>query len=372
LAGLCVLNENDFSYLKHIQTRLLLNSALTLQIDGFDMASMEKVFASYDQRLALLKTSKHPFAQGVAWVEGEVVPLSQARIPFIDQGFLHGDLTYDVPSVWDGRFFRLDDHLTRLEASCRKMRMTLPLPREEVKRILVDMVSKSGIRDVFVELIVTRGLRGVRGAKPEELTKNNLYMFIQPYVWVMEPEVQPVGGTAIIARTVRRVPPGSMDPTVKNLQWGDFVRAMFEAADRSAMYPFLTDGDSNLTEGSGFNIVLVKDGILYTPDRGVLQGVTRKSVIDVARTNGIEIRIEVVPVELAYHCDELFMCTTAGGIMPITSLDGKPVNGGQVGPITKIIWDGYWALHYDPVHSLKIDYDGTPKDSVNCVNGRTK
>jgi branched-subunit amino acid aminotransferase/4-amino-4-deoxychorismate lyase len=77
--------------------------------------------------------------------------LSETRIPFIDQGFLHGDLTYDVPSVWDRRFFRLDDHLTRLEASCQKIRMTLPLPRDEIKRILVDMVAKSGIRDAFVE-----------------------------------------------------------------------------------------------------------------------------------------------------------------------------------------------------------------------------
>lgn len=333
------------------------------------MASMEKIFGAYTQRLAIIEASTNPFAQGVAWVEGELVPLSQARIPLIDQGFLRGDLTYDVPSVWDGRFFRLDDHLSRLEVSCQKLRMTLPLSREEVKQILVDMVAKSGIRDAFVELIVTRGFRGVRGAKPGDLTKNNLYMFIQPYVWVMEPGVQLVGGTAIIARTVRRVPPGSMDPTVKNLQWGDFVRGLFEAADRSATYPFLTDGDANLTEGSGFNIVLVKDGVLYTPDRGVLHGVTRKSVVDVAQANGIEIRIEVVPVELAYNCDELFMCTTAGGIMPIAYLDGKPVSNGQIGPITKTIWDGYWALHYDPSYSFEIDYEEKTENGANGLNG---
>jgi branched-subunit amino acid aminotransferase/4-amino-4-deoxychorismate lyase len=332
------------------------------------MATMEKVFAGYAARHAVLEASDNPFAKGVAWVEGELVPLSQARIPLIDQGFLHSDLTYDVPSVWDGRFFRLDDHITRLEASCEKLRLKLPLPREEVKRILVDMVAKSGIRDALVELIVTRGLKGVRCFKPED-NVNNLYMFIEPYVWIMEPEMQRIGGSAIIARTVRRVPPGSMDPTVKNLQWGDLVRGLFEAADRGATYPFLTDGDANLTEGSGFNIVLVKDGVLYTPDRGVLQGVTRKSVVDVARANSIEVRIELVPVELAYHCDELFMCTTAGGIMPITSLDCQPVNGGQIGPITKAIWDGYWAMHYDSAYSSEINYDGA---QVKGVNGSAK
>jgi branched-subunit amino acid aminotransferase/4-amino-4-deoxychorismate lyase len=153
---------------------------------------------------------------------------------------------------------------------------------------------------------------------------------------------------------------------------------MHEAQDRGAEYPFLTDGDANLTEGSGFNIVLVRDGVLYTPDRGVLQGITRRSVIDVARANGIEVRIEFVPVELAYQCDEILMCTTAGGIMPITELDGKPINGGQIGPITKLIWDGYWAMHYDPAHSFEIDYETGREKGVNGsahhngVNGSAK
>jgi branched-subunit amino acid aminotransferase/4-amino-4-deoxychorismate lyase len=319
------------------------------------MATMAQVFEGYSARQKVLEASTNPLSKGVAWIEGELVELSKARIPLLDQGFMHSDLTYDVPSVWDGRFFRLDDHLTRLEVSCKKLRLQLPLPREEVKAILVDMVAKSGIRDAFVELIVTRGLKGVRGAKPGDIV-NNLYMFIQPYVWVMEPEDQPTGGKAIIARTVRRVPPGSIDPTIKNLQWGDLVRGLHEAEDRGATYPFLTDGDANLTEGSGFNVVLVKDGVLYTPDRGVLQGISRKSVIDVAHANGLEIRVEYVPVQMCYEADEIFMCTTAGGIMPITTLDGEPVKDGKVGPITKTIWDGYWAMHYDEKYSFEIDY----------------
>lgn len=316
---------------------------------------MNQVFDGYAARKAALDKSDNPLAKGVAWIEGALVPLSEARIPLLDQGFMHSDLTYDVPSVWDGRFFRLDDHLIRLESSCRKLRLTLPLPQAEVRQILTDMVAKSGIRDAFVQVIVTRGLKGVRETKPEDIV-NRLYMYIQPYVWVMAPEMQRVGGSAVIARTVRRVPPGSVDPTVKNLQWGDLTRGLFEAADRGASYPFLTDGDANLTEGSGFNIILVKDGVLYTPDRGVLEGVTRKSVFDVARTHSIEVRIEVVPVELAYYCDEIFMSTTAGGVMPITSLDGNAINGGNVGPITKVIWDRYWALHYDPAFTFEIDY----------------
>ena len=92
------------------------------------MATMEKIFAAYHERQKLLAANTHPFAKGVAWVEGELTPLHEARIPILDQGFMHSDLTYDVPSVWDGRFFRLDDHITRLEASCTKLRMKLPPP----------------------------------------------------------------------------------------------------------------------------------------------------------------------------------------------------------------------------------------------------
>ena len=330
------------------------------------MATMDKLFADYRQRLSVLQKSDNPFANGVAWVEGSLTPLHEARIPLMDQGFLHSDLTYDVPAVWDGRYFRLDDHLTRLEASCGKLRLRFPIPREEIRRILIDMVAQSGIRDAFVEIIVTRGFTTVRGAKKGELDKNHLYMFIMPYIWVMEPEMQLAGnGSAVVARTVRRTPPGSMDPTVKNLQWGDLTRGLFEALDRDAIYPFLTDGDANLTEGSGYNIVLIKDGVLYTPDRGVLHGVTRKSVIDVAKANGIEVRVEIVPVEMAYTCDEIFMCTTAGGVMPITILDGKPIKDGKVGPITAKIWDGYWEMHHNPTYSFEVDYEGVHKNGVN-------
>ncbi|KAI9040368.1 aminotransferase class IV [Aspergillus affinis] len=319
------------------------------------MSTMDQIFSGYYKRVETLNSSKSPFANGVVWVDGDLVPLHEARIPITDQGFMHSDLTYDVPSVWDGRFFRLDDHLNRLEASCAKIRLRFPIPRDQVKNTLVEMVAKSGIRDAFVELIVTRGLVPVHEGNPDSM-RNNLYLIVQPYVWAMDPETQKTGGSSIIARTVRRVPPGAIDPTVKNLQWGDLVRGMFEARDRGSQYPFLTDGDTNLTEGSGFNVVLVKDGAIITPDRGVLEGVTRKSVFDVAKSKGIEVRVEIVPIETAYQSDEIFMSTTAGGIMPITELDGKPVGNGNVGPITRAIWDEYWAIHYDPAYSFEVKY----------------
>lgn len=327
------------------------------------MSSMDTVFEAYRRRTDALKASTNPLARGVAVIDGQYVPLREAKVPLLDQGFLHSDLTYDVPAVWDGRYFRLDDHLDRLEASCAKLRLRIPLERAALRATLVEMVARSGIRDAFVEIIVTRGLRFVREVRAEEAV-NNLYCFAMPFVWVMPPDMQRTGGSAVVTRTVRRTPPGAMDPTVKNLQWGDFVRGLIEAADRGATYPILTDGDGLVTEGSGFNIFVVKDGALSTPRRGVLEGVTRRTVLEIAAAKGWTARVEETPVERLYDCDEIFFTTTAGGVMPITELDGAPVGGGQVGPVARELWEAYWQAHYDPKLSFAIDYAATAEPAA--------
>lgn len=319
------------------------------------MSFTDHISTGHRQRLDELHASNNPLADGIACVDGEYLPVYEARIPLLDQGFLKSDLTYDVPAIWDGRFFRLDDHLDRFERSCGLLRLKSPMPREEIKKRLVEMASLSGIRDAYVMIVVTRGLRYLRQYAPEDCA-NFCYLMLTPYVWVMDLETQKAGGQAIIARTVRRTPPGAIDPTVKNLQWGDFTRGLLEARDRGAVYPILTDGDTNITEGSGFNVMLVKDRKIYTPRKGVLEGVTRKTVMELAERLGFPCTMDDVPVQMAYDCDELFMVTTAGGVMPITYLDGKPIGDGKVGPVTQTLWKAYWDAHYDPALSFAIDY----------------
>ncbi|RTE71073.1 hypothetical protein BHE90_014537 [Fusarium euwallaceae] len=322
------------------------------------MSTMQKIFDSFQERQARLEQSENPLSHGAALIEGKISSLYEARIPILDQGFLHSDLTYDVPAVWDGKLFRFDDHLDRLEASCKKLRLKPPMSRDEIKQATIDLIAKSGIRDAYVQLIVTRGFRFVREPASSDTPDSNfIYILVMPYIWIMPPQLQQIGGEAIVARTVRRIPPGAIDPTVKNLQWGDLIRGLLEAQDRGSQYPFLTDGDANITEGAGYNIVFVKDGALYTARKGVLEGVTRRTVFDVAEANNIPVHIDDVPTSLAFEADEIFMCTTAGGVMPITKLEGSPVGNGEIGPITKLIWDGYWALHYDPKHTVEIKYE---------------
>lgn len=320
------------------------------------MAYTDFIFIEYRRRVAQLESSGNPFARGIAFIDGKFVPIDEARIPLLDQGFLHSDLTYDVPAVWDGRFFRLDDHLDRFEKSASRLRLRSPLDKNSIREKLLDMLSKSGIRDAYVGVFLTRGLKFIRHYKPEEID-NSLYLMVIPYIFAMSEDVQKVGGRAIITRTVRRIPPGAIDPTVKNHQWGDFTRGLLEAQDRGAMYPILSDGDGNITEGSGFNVMLIKNGTVRTPNRGVLEGVTRKTILEICRSKDIEAIVEDVPVSAAYECDELLIVTTAGGVMPITVLDGQPVGNGEVGVISKDLWRGYWEAHYDPKLTFTVSYE---------------
>ena len=222
---------------------------------------------------------------GFAWIEGEYVPIAEARIPILDTGFVRSDLTYDVVGVWGGSFFRLDDHLDRLERGCERIRLQSPLNREETVEVLTEVVRRSGLREAYVEAVVTRGVPP-RGERDPRRLEPRFYAYAIPYVWLARPDQQETGVDVVVARDTRRMPPEAVDPKVKNFQWGDFIRGLFEAYDRDALLPILTDGEGDVTEGPGFNVFALVDGELRTPDRGVLEGITRLTVLDIARGAG--------------------------------------------------------------------------------------
>jgi len=313
------------------------------------------VLAGYEARCAAHVADRGAFAQGAAYSRGQITPADEAVVPLFDLGFLRSDLTYDVPAVWDGRFFRLEDHLARLERCCAKLRLAPPLTTPQIRALLIDLVRRTGLRDAYVDVIVTRG-RMKTGSRDPRQAQSALYAFVVPYIWIMPLAAQEGGGSAIVTRDARRTPPGAMDPTIKNLQWGDLTRGFFEAFDRGASLPLLPDGDGNITEGC-YNIFTVHDAVVRTPGRGVLEGVTRRTAMEIAAAEGLVARMEDVPVASLYTADEIFLSSTAGGIMPITVLDGAPVGGGQVGPITRRIWERYWELHADPMLTFAIDFE---------------
>jgi branched-chain amino acid aminotransferase len=289
-----------------------------------------------------------PFAGGAAWIEGEYVPASDARISIFDTGFGHSDLTYTVAHVWHGNIFRLDDHLDRLLDGARRLRLDPGYTKAELAEVTKNCVARSQLREAYVNLTITRGFGQRKGEKDLTKLAHQTYVYAIPYLWAFPPHEQIHGTSAIVPRHVRRAGRNTVDPTIKNYQWGDLTMASFEAKDRGARTAILLDSDSCVAEGPGFNVVLVKDGELVSPSRNALPGITRRTVFEIAESMGIRATLRDATSHELYDADELMAVTTAGGVTPITSLDGITLNGGLPGPLTVAIRDRFWALMDEP------------------------
>ena len=201
----------------------------------------------------------NPFADGCAFIDGEYVPIAEARIPIIDTGFLRSDVTYDVVAVWNGKFFRLEDHLDRFERGWNRLQMKPDVSKDEIREILFECVRRSGIRNAYVDMIMSRGI-DEDGSRDPRRFRNRFYAYAIPYVWIVKPEDQEVGTHLVIAEKTIRVPPDAIDPTIKNFHWGDLIRGVYEAYDRGGYTVVLPDADGNITEGPGFNVFVYYEG----------------------------------------------------------------------------------------------------------------
>ena len=295
------------------------------------------------------------FSNGAAYVDGQFVPIADAKTSILDQGFLHSDATYDVAHVWKGKFFRLDDHIDRFLSGIDKLHMSIRHKRGDLRSILIDCVKKSGLQDAYVEMICTRGMPKPGSRDPRECT-NRFFAFAIPFVWIANPEKQKKGLHLIVSR-LQRIPPESVDPAVKNYHWLDMVMGLFEAYDRGGETAVVVDVQGNLIEGPGFNIFAVKERTITTPARGVLEGITRRTAIEIAIDHGYEVIQHNLAADDARTADEVFVTSTAGGIIPITKIDGRAISSGMPGPVTQELQEGYWRLHEDPHYTFKIDYD---------------
>jgi branched-chain amino acid aminotransferase len=293
---------------------------------------------------------------GMGYMGGAYLAVAEMRLPVTDMGFQLGDMCYDAIHVHKGRFFRLKDHLDRWEHSVAERRYTsLGLNREQVGDVLNGCVARAGLTEAMVTFVATRGSPST-AHKDLRTCTNRFMVWALPYYTVFSGPEGDTGSDIVVAETVR-IPPESVDPTIKNFGRLDFVRALFEAYDRDAKYAVLLDKDGNLTEGRGWNIFVLNGGVLMSPDRGVLQGITRKTVVELTRTLNIDCRLTKVPVSALREADEVFITSTAGGIMPIRSVDKKPIGDGLPGPVTMRIRDKYWKLHEDPDYSTPVRYD---------------
>jgi branched-chain amino acid aminotransferase len=259
--------------------------------------------------------------------------------------------------VWHGNIFRLGDHLDRLLDGSRRLRLDPGYSKDELAEITKRCVAMSQLRESYVNLTVTRGYGKRKGEKDLSKLTHQVYIYVIPYLWAFPPHEQIFGTTAIVPRHVRRAGRNTVDPTIKNYQWGDLTAASFEAKDRGARTAILMDADNCVAEGPGFNVVIVKDGKIASPSRNALPGITRKTVFELADNMGIEATLRDVTSHELYDADELMAVTTAGGVTPINTLDGVPIGDGTPGPITVAIRDRFWALMDEPSPLIEaIDY----------------
>jgi len=301
-----------------------------------------------------------PASTSIGFIDGAFMPLADLQLPVSDLGFQLSDVCYDTVHVWDGAFFRLPDHLDRWERSVAARRFdSLPYDREGVAEVLHDCVARTDLREAMVTVVATRG-SPTGPHKDLRTCRNRLLAWAQPYYSVVS-ERGMIEGCDIIVSETRRIPPGAVDPTVKNFGRLDFVAALFEAYDRNASYALLVDGEGHVTEGRGWNLFTLHGGRLTSPGSGVLEGITRRTVLELAEQLNIDTELTPVPVEAVRSADEVFLTSTAGGIVPVRSVDAAPIADGCPGPVTARLRELYWALHDDPGYRTEVHYSAAGK-----------
>jgi branched-chain amino acid aminotransferase len=295
-----------------------------------------------------------PWPSGAAWIGGRYCPVEDAKISVLDLGVTRSDAAYDVVHVWRRRFYRLDDHLDRFSAGLARLRLDPGHDRAELEAILHGCVRLAGLREAYVSMTCTRG-RVPAGSRDLRSARATFYCYAVPFVWICTPEQQAAGVSMRISE-VTRIPPQSVDPTVKNYHWLDMDLAQLDAYDHNAQLVVLRDASGAITEGPGYNVFAHVDGRWVTPASGTLQGITRQSVIEIAHEAGEPVMEGRLTADDLRRAAEVLVTSTAGGIMPVTVIDGKPVGAGVPGPLTARLRDQYWLRHEDPRFSTPVRY----------------
>jgi branched-chain amino acid aminotransferase len=307
-----------------------------------------------DMSIAARDASETDWSAGAAYVKGRFVPIAEAAIPVTDWGYRRSYVTYDVVSVWNGAFFRLDDHMRRFQASMKALRLAPPESEADMRRILTECARKLGKREAYVAMDCLRGVPRPGLPRHAGSCTNHFLAFAVPWVWVIPEDIQARGAHVVIAETPR-IPEVCVDPRVKNFHWGDLTRGQFEAIDRGADTCILLDLEGRVTEGPGFNVFMVTDGVVASPDRGALEGITRMSVYELCGDMGLKSEIRPITADDMRNADEVFLATTAGGIMPASRIDGRIMGNDRPGPISARLREAFWKRRSEGWHATPIE-----------------
>jgi branched-chain amino acid aminotransferase len=291
-------------------------------------------------------------AEPIIYVNGEFVPQSQARISVLDHAVLYGDGVFETVVAWDGRIFKLGPHIDRFWRSLAAVGIVSPIDRRQLEDLVIETVRQNGLREAYIKWIMTRGANGKPLMDPTGCVPN-LIVLVQPYVNRATSDAL-LKGLRAKTTAIRRPSGDVLDPQIKSLNYLNLVMAKLEAKAAGCHEAIMLDGRGRICEAPGYNVFIVRDdGVLRTPVHDILNGITRQTVFELAGEAGM--RVEEAGLELydAYTSRELFLTSTAGGLIPIVELDGRRLGDGVPGPVWKRLSADYERL-------LASDRYGTP------------
>jgi branched-chain amino acid aminotransferase len=281
------------------------------------------------------------------WLDGKLVPSHEAAINVFDHGILYGDGVFEGIRVYNGKIFREKDHIDRLFESARAIRLEIPHTYDEVSKAMHDTMAANGITgDGYIRLVVTRGV-GSLGISIKHTACPTMYV-IAATIALYPPETYERGLHVIISSYVRNHP-NACSPRVKSLNYLNNILAKAEAQDAGADEAIMLNVWGRVSECTGDNIFLVKNGVIHTPPavEGILDGITRRVVIELAQKRGMEVKESLVLRHDLYTADEIFATGTAAEIIAVTQVEGRPVADGKPGPVTRQLLKDFIAYRVE-------------------------
>jgi len=279
----------------------------------------------------------------VVYLDGEWVPTEEAKISVYDHGLLYGDGVFEGIRAYNGRVFRLREHLERLYRSAKTIWLTIPLSMEEMEGAIVETLRRNGLRDAYIRVVVTRG-KGDLGLDPRKCPKPTVFI-ITDAIELYPPEFYEKGLEVITVATRRNIPT-ALNPGIKSLNYLNNILAKIEVIQAGLVEGIMLNAEGYVAEATGDNIFLVEKGHLVTPPPyvGILEGITRNAVIELARGMGLVVEERVFTQHVLYNADECFLTGTAAEVIPVVKVDGRIIGDGRPGPLTRRLMAAFREL----------------------------
>jgi branched-chain amino acid aminotransferase len=278
---------------------------------------------------------------GSIYVSGSFRDDDEPAIYALDHGLLYGDGVFEGIRAYNGRVFKLERHVERLFASAAALRIALPYTPADVSGLVLDTCRRNGIADGYIRVVVTRG-RGDLGINPRSCERPELLVIARPALSLY---ASPERGLRVITSSFRRPAPDSVSPGIKSLNYVNNVLARLEANDRGADEALLLDANGLVAEASADNVFIVtREGLITPPTATNLNGITRETVFEIAAELGIPCQAQPIALFDVWTAREVFICGTGAEIVPVRSVDERPIGSGAIGEVTRRIMRRYGEL----------------------------